>query len=166
MKYLPGNIVKIKIVMPIAKLLKQGMTSEKLALTVALGVTLGIFPVIGSTTLLCTLAVFLLGLNLPAIQAVNYITYPLQLILLIPFYKTGNFLLGSGAINLTPLSVLELIRKDIWEAIQGLWVITIHAIFVWLLIAPLLIIIIYFMLFPIFRKVSVSYQNLSDTPTM
>ena len=45
-----------KLVQPFIDLLKQGVTPEKIALTVALGITLGVTPVIGSTTMLCTLA--------------------------------------------------------------------------------------------------------------
>src|SRR5580698_6163140 len=45
-----------KLIQPFIDLLKQGVTPEKIALTVALGVSLGVTPVIGSTTMLCTLA--------------------------------------------------------------------------------------------------------------
>jgi uncharacterized protein (TIGR03437 family) len=66
-----------KIVLPIIDLLRQGITPEKVALSIALGVTLGIFPVLGSTTILCAAAAVVLRLNLPAIQAVNYLIYPI-----------------------------------------------------------------------------------------
>lgn len=65
-----------RIVNPLVDLLRQGITSEKIALSIALGITLGITPVIGSTSILCFLAAILLGLNAPAIQLVNYLVYP------------------------------------------------------------------------------------------
>ena len=70
---------------PIVMLLKQGTAPEKIALSLSMGFVLGIFPVIGSTTLLCAAAAFMFKLNLPAIQLVNYFVYPLQLGLLLPF---------------------------------------------------------------------------------
>ncbi len=76
-----------KIVNPILDLLRQGITPEKIALSIALGLTLGVAPVLGSTSILCLLAAFVLGLNLPAIQLVNYLVYPLQLALLAPFFE-------------------------------------------------------------------------------
>jgi uncharacterized protein (DUF2062 family) len=57
-----------RLVRPILELLRQGVTPGKIALSLALGVVLGVFPVLGSTTALCTLAAITLRLNLPAIQ--------------------------------------------------------------------------------------------------
>jgi len=63
------------ILVPIVDLLRQGITPEKIALSVALGAVLGIFPVLGSTTLLCAAAAFILRLNMPPIQVVNFLIY-------------------------------------------------------------------------------------------
>ena len=81
----------------IADLLKQGITPEKIALTVALGAFIGTIPMLGTTTILCTVVALALRLNLPAIQMVNGIVYPLQLILLIPFYRLGAWLFRTDA---------------------------------------------------------------------
>jgi uncharacterized protein (DUF2062 family) len=45
-----------RLVRPLLNLLRQGVTPEKIALSVALGVMLGVFPVLGATTALCALA--------------------------------------------------------------------------------------------------------------
>lgn len=84
----------------LAHALKQGTSPGKLALTCALGVVLGIFPVYGSTTLLCFAVAVPLRLNLVVIQAVNYLITPLQLILLIPFMQGGIWLFGWPPIPL------------------------------------------------------------------
>jgi uncharacterized protein (DUF2062 family) len=67
-----------KLVRPLVDLLRQGVSPEKIALSVALGVTLGVFPLLGSTTALCALAAFTMQLNLAAIQLVNYFVYPFR----------------------------------------------------------------------------------------
>ncbi len=54
-----------RIVAPVIAQLKQGATPEKLALTVALGFILGVFPILGSATLLCGLVAWALRLNSP-----------------------------------------------------------------------------------------------------
>ena len=77
---------------PLLALSRQEMTPESVALSIALGVVLGVFPVFGCPTIFCTLAALALGLNLPAIQAVNYLAYPLQFILLVPFIRLGGWL--------------------------------------------------------------------------
>src|SRR6202035_779984 len=79
-----------RLVRPFLDLLRQAVTPEKIALSVALGVTLGVFPVLGSTTALCALAAFAWQLNLPVTEIVNYFIYPLQIALLIPFFRAGR----------------------------------------------------------------------------
>src|SRR5262249_31861133 len=78
-----------RILRPIIELLRQGVTPEKMALSLALGVALGVFPALGWTTTLCAIAALVLRLNLPAIQIVNYFMYPAQIALLIPFFRLG-----------------------------------------------------------------------------
>ena len=80
---------KDKIATPLLKLLKHDITPEKLALTVAVGSILAVFPVFGTTTILCVTFAFIFRLNHVAIQIVNYAAYPLWAILLLPFYKIG-----------------------------------------------------------------------------
>jgi hypothetical protein len=66
-----------------------GLSPETIALILALGLVLGIFPVFGCPTLLCVLAAVMFRLNLPAIQLVNQLSSPLQLALLIPLGRAG-----------------------------------------------------------------------------
>ncbi len=61
-----------RLVQPVVALLTQGVTPEKIALSLAMGIGLGIFPVLGSTTLLCAAAAIIFRLNLPAIQLINF----------------------------------------------------------------------------------------------
>ena len=86
------NFLRHKLIQPFIELLKQGVSPEKIALTVALGLSLGVIPVLGSTTMLCTLAAITLRLNLPAIMLVNGVVYPLQLALLVPFLRAGAWM--------------------------------------------------------------------------
>ena len=141
-----------RIVDPFIDLLKQGITPEKLALSVALGVAIGVFPVLGSTTILCGIAAWALKLNIPAMQLVNFLVYPLQLALLIPFLQTGSKLFGSGQMNLTLAQVGALIRGDPWKAISVLGVATLHGILLWMILSPVAIAVIYFVLMPLLKK--------------
>ena len=58
----------------ILELLRQGLTPEKIALGIAVGMTLSTFPELGSTTLLCITAAAVFGLNLPAMQIVSWLS--------------------------------------------------------------------------------------------
>lgn len=134
--------------------LKQGLSPEKLALCVALGVTLGIFPVLGSTTALCVIVGLMLGLNQPAMQSVNYLVYPLQLILLIPFYRLGEFVFRESPISISLSELRDHITQDWIGAIRLLWTTTWHAMVVWCVLAPFLVSLLYYTLRPLLQRLS------------
>lgn len=78
-----------KVERRLAGWLRQGISPRRLALTLALGFTIGCVPVVGIPTLLCAGLALALGLNLPAIQAANYAAMPFQLALIAPFLRLG-----------------------------------------------------------------------------
>ena len=134
------------ILNPLVTLLRQGITPEKIALSIALGFTLGVTPVLGSTTLLCLLSAVVFRLNLPAIQLVNYFTYPLQFALLIPFIRMGEWLFASHPMRISVPKILALIRVDVWSAISILWTTTMHALVAWLALGSLATLLLYVVL--------------------
>jgi uncharacterized protein (DUF2062 family) len=77
--------------------LRQGISPRRLALTLALGFAIGCIPVVGIPTVLCAALALALRLNLPAIQAANYVAMPLQLFLIVPFVRMGGWLFASGS---------------------------------------------------------------------
>ena len=143
-----------RIVRPVLDLLRQGTTPEKIALSIAFGLVLGVFPSLGWTTLLCFLATLLFGLNLPAVQLVNYFVYPLQLALLIPFITAGVLLFRSARLPLSVFQIVGMINTNVGNAIKMLWIITLHAIVVWALLAPPAVYILYRVLVPALRRLA------------
>lgn len=76
-----------------------GLPPEVVASIFALGMVLGVFPVYGLPTLFCAPAALVFRLNLPAIQVVNQLCSPLQLLLLVPLGRAGArvpFLCAGG----------------------------------------------------------------------
>jgi uncharacterized protein (DUF2062 family) len=138
-----------KVVRPILEFFRQGLTPEKLSFTIALGITLGVIPVLGSTALLCTLAAIAFRLNLAAIQIVNWLVYPLQLILLIPFYRIGGWIFRTPPSELSAVHILALIRTNVLHAIATLWTITIHAVVAWLVLGSIATGLLYLLLVPV-----------------
>ncbi len=137
---------------PILDLLRQGISPEKIALSIALGLTLGVTPVLGSTSLLCLLAAVVFRLNLPAIQLVNYFAYPLQIALLIPFLRLGEWMFSDQPANVSLAGVFGLIRADVWTAITTLWTATMHALVAWFALGSLASLLIYVLLTPVLKR--------------
>jgi uncharacterized protein (DUF2062 family) len=132
----------------------QGVTPQKISLTIALGLNLAVFPIIGSTTLLCALAAFCLKLNQPVIQLVNWIAYPLQFMLLLGFVRIGEWLMGATPV---PFSIPELLRKfqeSPMKFMHEFGMTGLHGIIAWLIISPFAIALIYFLLLTPLKKLS------------
>lgn len=125
------------------RLLTQGISPDRLALTIALGIVLGLFPIIGFTSVLCAAAAMALRLNLPAIQAVNYFMYPLQIMMVLPFIRAGEFIFRANRTTLTLGQMLSLFKLNFWGAAHSLWLLALQGIAAWLLIAPLALLVVY-----------------------
>lgn len=137
---------KRRVIAPIAGQLRQGITPETIALTIALGLMLGIFPILGATTLLCGIAAASLRLNQPIIQLVNYVVYPVQLITIIPFYRAGETLFGRPHLPLSIPMLVERFREDTARFFGDFGMIAVTGIVVWCLIAPVFAAVLYFAL--------------------
>jgi len=149
---LKNSFFRRRLVRPIFDLLQQGITPEKIALSIALGAAIGILPALGTTTTLCALAALVLRLNLPAIQIVNYFVYPAQIVLLLPFFRLGEKLFRAQHLPLSISQINEMIHANAWNAIKFLWTTVWHAVVVWVLLAPIFVALVYVALIPLLRR--------------
>jgi uncharacterized protein (DUF2062 family) len=150
-----------KIFLTVLALLRQGVTPEKIALSIALGATIGVFPVLGSTTLLCAAVALLLRLNVPIIQLVNYLIYPIQLLLFLPFLQAGSRIARAAPVTLSMQQVFSMMQSDPWRLIKILWIASVGAMALWLMLSPFVIAAVYFTLAPAFRRLR---SRIAETP--
>ena len=144
--------MKTKIIHSLSRLLRQGLSPVKLSLVIALGITLSIFPVLGTTTLICTLISILFNLNLPAMQLANYAAFPLQVILFFPFLKLGETI---SKVSLDPLSKVQLISafdEGFFYAVEKLSHYLIIACLGWSMAIIPIFFTLYFLLCVILKK--------------
>ena len=146
------DLLKRRVLQPILDLLRQGVTPEKIALSIALGATLGIFPALGWTTILCAILALLLRLNLPAIQVVNYLMYPLQIALLLPFFRLGEKLFNAPHLPISVPQILVMSKANPQDTVKLLWSTTWHAMVVWVLFAPVAAALAYVLLVRLLRR--------------
>lgn len=139
--------------MIVAQLL-QGVTPQKIALSIALGLSLGVFPILGTTTMLCALAALRLKLNQPIIQLVNWLVYPLELALVLVFIRIGEWIMH---VPLTSFSLSELVQKchqAPLKFLQEFGVMGLHGVIAWLFIAPILTAVTYSVLLPVIKMLA------------
>jgi uncharacterized protein (DUF2062 family) len=154
-----ANFFRRRVRDPIVAQLTQGVTPHHLALSCALGVTLGLFPILGSTTLLCFLAGLFLKLNQPAIQTVNYVVYPFQIAMFPVFIRAGERLWGAAPIAFSPLKLTAEFAQGPGAFMSKYGAAGAYGISVWMIAAPVLIAMLYFPLAAAFRKITVVKQG-------
>jgi uncharacterized protein (DUF2062 family) len=94
------------------------MSPEKMALTCALGVVVGILPIWGVTTFICLLIAPVFRINIVMLQLVHYFVYPLQLLLIIPFIKVGTFLFGVNPMPYALTELISMFKIDFWGELK------------------------------------------------
>ena len=141
-----------RILEPLRALLKQGVSPQQLALSVALGVVIGNIPIFGISTLLCAAIALVFRLNVAAIQIAQAAMAPTQLLLLIPFVRLGDWILRVPSQPVSIKAVLALVNQGAVHAVVVLWTAILHAGFAWLLVAPCVAFLIYKLLTPAFAQ--------------
>ncbi len=132
--------------------LTLGITAKKLALTAALGICLGTIPLLGATSLLCMLAAIAFRLNMPAIQAVNYVVYPVQLLLYIPYLKMGTHIFSTTEFNYSLSEIMQMLKSNLWKTMSDFIYINLYGLLLWLIISPAIFILSYWICNKVFEK--------------
>jgi uncharacterized protein (DUF2062 family) len=147
---------------PILTQLKVGISPDRVAWTIALGAVLGVFPVMGTTTVLCAIVGGLLHLNQPILHVFRLLVYPLHLVLILVFIRLGERLYG---VPLLTFSIPELIEKFeisplnfIKEFGMAAW----HGVTAWLLVAPVAIVLIKVAVLPALNRLALSLSKLQE----
>jgi uncharacterized protein (DUF2062 family) len=136
---LPESIrefVRCKILRPLLRLLRGGVTPRRLAWSLALGMVIGINPSVGLTTLVVVMLAWTLGLNQIASQIGAHAVAPLHLLLFIPFIELGVHLFHTRSLLLSRQQI-EHLGHHPWRLIRDIWQWEWHALIVWGLVAAI-----------------------------
>lgn len=124
---------------PLRTQLTQGVSPEKLAATIGLGTACSLLPFLGFTSLLNAVVGLALRLNQPILQLLNQVLGPLQLLLIIPYVRAGEWLWGASADPLTVDAIVRTFREaSLADFFAQFGRAGLHALTAWLLTAPLL----------------------------
>jgi uncharacterized protein (DUF2062 family) len=152
MKTGAGNYFKRKVIHPVLDLLKQGVTPEKLSLSVALGITLGIIPLLGIITIVCAFLAIHFRLNAAVMILFSNLVYPIQIALYVPFIRLGEYTFDIPSIPFSISAVLASIRHDWVEAVNRFGLANLLGLFSWAIIAIPLGVGVYYVTLYIFSR--------------
>ena len=114
-----------------------GGDPSKLALSLALGVVISVMPVLGITTLFALALSVVFRLNHVAVVAANYLAYPAQILLFIPFFQAGAWLTGGPPVPFSLEQIQAELAAGIWPTVVRYAGANTRAMVAWLLFAPL-----------------------------
>lgn len=138
---------------PIIAQLTQGITPEKIALTIAIGSAFALFPVLGTTTLLCFLAGFLLRLNQPIIQLINQAFWPIHVPAIFGCVRLGEWIFKAPHVHFS----VRTMKDELWSSpaifFHNFGVTVLHAVVAWVALAPIYIAAVYYIALPITRAI-------------
>lgn len=139
---------------PIRQQLTQGTSPHKIAQAIAFGVTIGIFPIIGSTTLISLMIGVPLKLNQPILQAFKTLATPLQWALILGFYRVGEW-----AFHIEPVSLSIPVMIEEFAAAPGPFfakygITALGGIGVWIIALPFMLAAIYFSTRPLIEAMA------------
>lgn len=148
------NLWQRRVLDPIVAQLTQGITPEKIALTLAVGSALALFPILGSTTLLCLLVGIMLRLNQPMIQMVNFLCTAIHFPLIFACVHAGQWLFNVPRAPFNIRYFAMLLWQDPMRFLHRFGATAFHAIVVWAIAAPFWIAIVYYSIRPVLREIA------------
>jgi len=144
---------------PVLVQLTQGVTPDKIALTIAIGTGVGMFPIVGVTTGLAILVGIIFRLNQPLTQLMAHSILPLHLASIYLCMRWGETLFGVQHAQLGGVRVLARnINHLFWTNQAQFWhdfgLLAFHAIIVWIILVPFWATLMYFILRPMIRALN------------
>lgn len=91
-----------------AALLKQGLTPKELSQSIVVSGLISTIPILGLSTFIITTISLKSKLNLPVMIALSYLLWPVQILMIIPFIRVGEFIFS---VPKNPHSVEEIINS-------------------------------------------------------
>jgi len=148
-----------RFVDPLKSLLLAGITPARLAASLSAGSVIACFPLLGSTTALCALIAWAARLNMVAIQLANWIAYPLQIALLIPFYQLGGYLSDQRSEALPFATLIDQLREWPLAAVNEFGGATIRAIGAWSILSLTAFALLYLLIHAILNRMFTGFRK-------
>lgn len=130
------EFLRCKVLRPLLRQLRGGVTPRRMAWSLALGMVIGINPSVGLTTILVVMLAWVLGLNQVASQIGSHVVAPLHLLLFIPFIDLGVHLFHTGRLPLNRKQIEHLSHHPL-RLFHEIWQWEWHALVVWGVVAAI-----------------------------
>ena len=126
-----------RLVAPIVAQLTLGVSPERLSWTLAVGATVALFPLLGTTTALTLVTGLVFRMNQVVLHSVNQLLGPVQLLLILVYLRAGDWL-WRAPVN--QFSIPEMVRayheSGATDFLRRFGIAGVHAVSAWAVSAP------------------------------
>jgi uncharacterized protein (DUF2062 family) len=110
------NIIKVKT----TALLKQGLTPKELCQSIIVSGLISTIPILGVSTFMITTVSLKRKLNLPVMISLSYLMWPVQILLIIPFIRVGEFIFSVPRNHHTVEEVISSFQNSFFQTLSRL----------------------------------------------
>nr|WP_315151864.1 DUF2062 domain-containing protein [uncultured Flavobacterium sp.] len=104
----------------VTALFKQGLSPMLLIQSIIVSGTLSIIPILGVTTFILTVLSIKKKLNLPIMIAISYLMWPIQILLIIPFIRVGEFIFSVPSSHHTAEEIINSFQNNFFQTLSHL----------------------------------------------
>jgi len=135
------NVLKDKT----TALLKQGLTLKELSQSIIVSGLISIIPILGVSTFMITTISLKRKLNLPVMISLSYLMWPVQILLIIPFIRMGEFIFSVPRHHHTVEEIISSFQNSFFTTLSQLSFELLCGLGGWLLTAVPIAVGIYWM---------------------
>ena len=110
------NIAKEKT----TALLKQGLTPKELSQSIIVSGLISTIPILGVSTFMITTVSLKRKLNLPVMISLSYLMWPIQILLIIPFTRVGEFIFAVPRNHHTVEEIIGSFQSGFFQTLSQL----------------------------------------------
>jgi uncharacterized protein (DUF2062 family) len=144
-----------RVLGPLRAQLVQGVSPDRLALTLGLGTACSLLPFLGFTALLNLGVGLALRLNQPILQTLNQLLGPLQLALILVHVRIGEWIWGASGPRFSLTEMLQVFREaSLGEFLARFGWAGVHALTAWLVLSPFVATAVTFATRPLLRRLA------------
>jgi uncharacterized protein (DUF2062 family) len=126
-------------------LLKQGLTPKELSQSIIVSGLISTIPILGVSTFMITTVSLKQKLNLPIMIAVSYLLWPVQILMIIPFIRVGEFIFSVPRNHYTVEEIISSFQNSFFQTLSHLSFALLCGLGGWLLTAVPLAVGVYWL---------------------
>ena len=101
-------------------LLKQGLTPKELSQSIIVSGLISTIPILGVSTFMITTVSLKQKLNLPVMISLSYLMWPVQILLIIPFIRVGEFIFAVPRHHHTVEEIISSFQNSFFQTLSQL----------------------------------------------